>query len=222
MTGPYIISASILSADFRCLGEHIKTAEAAGIDWVHIDVMDGHFVPNLTMGPFIVKACDQITERPLDVHLMVERPEHFVEAFAQAGADNLTVHVEACPNLHHVLQTIRQLKCKAGVSLNPGTPALLIEPVLHLVDFVLVMSVNPGASGQVFLPEVLPKAAQIRHMLDEVNPTAMIEMDGGLNSETIPLALHAGVQVFVAAHAIFDHPQGIKAGVQALKACFPV
>jgi ribulose-phosphate 3-epimerase len=222
MPGPYIISASILSADFRCLGEQIKIAEDAGIDRIHVDVMDGHFVPNLTMGPFIVKACDQITERPIEVHLMVERPDHFVEAFARAGADILTVHVEACPNLYHILQTIRQLGCKAGVSLNPGTPAVLIEPVLHLVDQVLVMSVNPGASGQVFQPEVLPKVVQIRRILDAVNPKAMIEMDGGLNAETIPLALHAGVQVFVAAHAIFDHPQGIKAGVQVLKACFPV
>lgn len=221
MSGPFLISTSILSADFSRLGEQIREAEKAGADWIHVDVMDGHFVPNLTMGPFIVEACRSITSLPLDVHLMVEKPDHFLEAFVQAGASLLSVHVEACPNLHRLLQRIRQLGCQAGVVLNPGTPTVLVEPVLHLVDLVLVMSVNPGASGQVFLPEVLPKIVEIRRMLDAVNPRAMIEIDGGITPVTLPAALKAGVQVFVTAYAVFKHPAGITAGIRDLRMCFP-
>jgi ribulose-phosphate 3-epimerase len=221
MPGPYLISTSILSADFSRLGAQIGEAEAAGADWIHVDVMDGHFVPNLTMGPFIVEACRSITALPLDVHLMVEKPERLLEAFAKAGASLLSVQVEACPNLHHTLQRIRQLGCRAGVVLNPGSPAVLVEPVLHLVDLVLVMSVNPGASGQVFLPEVLPKVTQVRQMLDRINPQAVVEIDGGITVETLPLALKAGVQVFVTATAVFKHPAGISAGIHALRQCFP-
>ena len=162
MHSPYLLSASILSADFTRLGQQITEAEKGGTDWIHVDVMDGHFVPNLTMGPFIVKACRQVTQLPLDVHLMVESPENLLEAFAEAGATNLTVHVETCPNLHRTLQTIRELGCKAGVVLNPATPVSLVEPVLHMVDLVLVLSVNPGFSGQQFLPEVLPKISSLR------------------------------------------------------------
>ncbi len=221
MSGPFLISTSILSADFSRLGEQIGEAEAAGADWIHVDVMDGHFVPNLTMGPFIVEACRSITALPLDVHLMVEQPDRLLEAFAKAGASLLSVHVEACPNLHRTLQSICQLGCRAGVVLNPGTPAVLVEPVLHLVDLVLVMSVNPGASGQVFLPEVLPKVTQVRRMLDNVNPQALIEIDGGITAETLPGALKAGVQVFVTASAVFKNPAGIAAGIRTLQACFP-
>jgi ribulose-phosphate 3-epimerase len=221
MSGPYLISTSILSADFSRLGEQIGEAEAGGADWIHVDVMDGHFVPNLTMGPFIVETCRSITNLPLDVHLMVEKPERLIGQFVKAGASLLSVQVEACPNLHHTLQAINQLGCRAGVVLNPGTPAVMIEPVLHLVDLVLVMSVNPGASGQVFLPEVLPKVVQVRRMLDEINPQAVIEIDGGINVETLPAALKAGVQVFVTASAVFKHPAGIAAGIHALRACFP-
>ena len=221
MSGPYRISTSILSADFSRLGAQIGEAEAAGADWIHVDVMDGHFVPNLTMGPFIVEACRSITDLPLDVHLMVEQPDRLLEAFAQAGSSLLSVHVEACPHLHRTLQSIRQLGCQAGVVLNPGTPALLVEPVLHLVDLVLVMSVNPGASGQSFIPEVLPKVTEIRQMLDRVNPQAVIEIDGGITPETLPAALKAGVQVFVTAYAVFKNPAGIAAGIRALRDCFP-
>lgn len=221
MSGPYLISTSILSADFSRLGEQIGEAEAAGADWIHVDVMDGHFVPNLTMGPFIVEACRSITSLPLDVHLMIEKPDLLIEAFARAGASLLSVHVEACPNLHRTLQNIHQLGCRAGVVLNPGTPAILIEPVLYMVDLVLVMSVNPGASGQVFLPEVLPKVTQVRQMLDRINSQAMIEIDGGITTETLPAALKAGVQVFVTAYAVFKNPAGISAGINSLKACFP-
>ena len=221
MSGPYLISTSILSADFSRLGAQIGEAETAGADWIHVDVMDGHFVPNLTMGPFIVEACRSITSLPLDVHLMIEEPDRLLEAFARAGASLLSVHVEACPHLHRTLQSIRQLGCRVGVVLNPATPAVMVEPVLQLVDLVLVMSVNPGASGQVFLPEVLPKVTEIRRILERVNPQAMVEIDGGITVETLPAALNAGVQVFVTAYAVFKNPAGISAGIRSLRDCFP-
>jgi ribulose-phosphate 3-epimerase len=150
MPEPYLIAPSILSADFTKLGAQIQEAEQAGADWIHVDVMDGHFVPNLTMGPFIVAACRTVTDLPLDVHLMVNNPETLLQSFAQAGASHLTVHVETCPNLHRTLQTIRELGCQPGVVINPGTPTSLIEPILHMVDLVLVMSVNPGYSDRFF------------------------------------------------------------------------
>ena len=221
MTAPYMLSASILSADFTQLGNQIREVEKAGADWIHVDVMDGHFVPNLTMGPFIVKACRRVTQLPLDVHLMVETPENLLEEFAQAGSSILSVHVETCPNLHHTLQIIHELGCKAGVVINPATSVNLVEPILHMVDLVLVMSVNPGFSGQSFLPEVLPKLSTLHHHLEIINPTACLEIDGGINLNTLPLALKAGANVFVAAHAIFDYPEGITAGVQQLRAHFP-
>jgi ribulose-phosphate 3-epimerase len=217
----YKISSSILSADFTQLGQQISVAENAGVDWIHVDVMDGHFVPNLTMGPFIIRACRRATQLPLDVHLMVETPENLLEEFARAGSSNLTVHVETCPNLHRTIQTIHELGCKAGVVLNPATPAVMVEPVLHMIDLLLVMSVNPGYSGQTFLPEILPKLAQLHQMLEKVNPKADLEVDGGIDSETLPLVLKAGANVIVAAHAIFDYPGGIAAGIQQLRSQFP-
>ncbi len=221
MTHPFLISASILSADFSCLADQVRQLEEAGVDWIHVDVMDGHFVPNLTMGPFIVQAFHQMTRLPLDVHLMIEQPERLLQAFAQAGASGLTVHVETCPNLHRTLQSIRELGCRPGVVLNPGTPASAIEPVLHLVDLVLVLSVNPGYSGQVFLPEVLPKVAQIRKWLDDKKLPAQIEIDGGIDPANLPLAYRAGVRVFVSATSIFKHPESIFEGVKALRASLP-
>lgn len=221
MPPDYKISTSILSADFTRLGEQIRIAEEAGADWIHVDVMDGHFVPNLTMGPFIVKACRRATQLPLDVHLMIESPENLLEAFAEAGATNLTVHVETCPNLHRTIQTIHELGCRAGVVLNPGTPAVMLEPVLHMVDLVLVLSVNPGYSGQSFLPEILPKLAHLHQFLENVNPEADLEVDGGIDDTTIPLVLDAGANVIVAAHAIFDYPDGIAAGIKQLRSHFP-
>jgi ribulose-phosphate 3-epimerase len=217
----YKISSSILSADFTQLGQQISVAENAGVDWIHVDVMDGHFVPNLTMGPFIIRACRRATQLPLDVHLMVESPENLLEEFARAGSSNLTVHVETCPNLHRTIQTIHELGCKAGVVLNPATPPVMVEPVLHMIDLLLVMSVNPGYSGQTFLPEILPKLAQLHQMLEKVNPKADLEVDGGIDSETLPLVLKAGANVIVAAHAIFDYPGGIAAGIQQLRSQFP-
>jgi len=221
MSKDYKISSSILSADFTQLGQQISVAEKAGVDWIHVDVMDGHFVPNLTMGPVVIRACRQATQLPIDVHLMIESPENLLEEFARAGSSNLTVHVETCPNLHRTIQTIHELGCKAGVVLNPGTPAVMIEPVLHMIDLLLVMSVNPGYSGQTFLPEILPKLEQLHHMLEKVNPQADLEVDGGIDSETLPLVLKAGANVIVAAHAIFDYPGGIATGIRQLRSLFP-
>lgn len=217
----YYLAPSILSADFLTLGQQIKEAETAGADWIHIDVIDGHFAPNITMGPVVVKACRRATQLPLDVHLMIEAPDHHLEAFAEAGATSLTVHVEACTHLHRTLTQIRALGCGVGVALNPGTPASAIDPVLHLVDLVLVMSVNPGFSGQEFIPEVLPKVTEIRKKLNKINPPAVIEIDGGITPETLLRSLKAGTQVFVAATSVFRHPDGIAAGVQSLREVFP-
>ena len=212
-----MIAPSILSADFSRLGEEIRACEAAGADWVHIDVMDGHFVPNLTMGPFIVEHCKRITKLPLDVHLMIEKPERHLEAFARAGASHITVHVETCPHLHQTLQTIKSLGCKAGVTLNPGTPVAALGAVLTEADLVLVMSVNPGFSGGKFVPSSFARAAEIRRMLDAIGSPAWLEVDGGVNAENIAALKDAGITAFVAATAIFKHPQGIAAGIQALR-----
>ncbi len=215
----YLIAPSILSADFLRLGEQIAEVEAAGADWIHIDVMDGHFVPNLTMGPFIVEHCRRATRLPLDVHLMVTEPARFVNAFAYAGANSLTVHVETKDHLLSTLQMIRHLGCRAGISLSPSTPADAVYPYLSLVDLILVMSVEPGYAGQEFKPEALPKIRAIRRMLDVADSSTWLQVDGGLTTETVPLVKAAGANVFVAAHAIFQYPGGIAAGVQALRRC---
>lgn len=214
---PFLIAPSILSADFARLGEEIALCESAGADWIHVDVMDGHFVPNLTMGPVVVKACRSATQLPLDVHLMIENPENLLEAFARAGASHLTVHVETCPDLQSSLQQIKSLGVKAGVTLNPATPAVTLQPVLHLADVVLVMTVNPGFSGQEFMRETLPKIAQIRKMLDEIGSSARLEVDGGVSEKTLPELIAAGADAFVAGNAIFKHPGGVTGGIQALR-----
>lgn len=222
MAPKYVLSSSILSADFTCLRDQISQAEQGGIDWIHVDVMDGHFVPNLSMGPFIVEACRRITSLPLDVHLMIETPERLYADFAKAGASLLYTHIETCPHIYRSIQYIHELGCQAGVVLNPGTPTAAITEVLPLVEVVLVMSVNPGFSGQQFLSGALSKIAQIRTILDQVNPGARIAVDGGINSETLPLTLQAGAQIFIAATSIFKHPQGIASGIHELRACLPV
>ena len=212
-----VLAPSILSADFAHLGADLAACQAAGADWIHVDVMDGHFVPNLTLGPLVVEACRRSTSLPLDVHLMIEKPEALLEAFAKAGASRLTVHVETCPHLHRTLQLIQSLGLKAGVTLNPATPAVLLKEILPMVDLVLVMTVNPGFGAQAFLPEMLPKVAEIRRMLDGLGSPAWLEVDGGVSEKTLPALLAAGADAFVAGNAVFKHPDGIAGGLSALK-----
>ena len=217
MTKPNIIAPSILSADFAILGKQISEAEDAGADWIHIDVMDGHFVPNLTMGPVVVAACRRATMLPLDVHLMVTNPEQLLKSFAEAGADRLTFHVEATDDIEGMIAAVKELGCRVGLALNPVTPADAIEKALPLVDMALIMTVNPGYSGQAFIPKMLPKIDAVRQKLNEVNPKAIIQVDGGIDAHTISSARDAGANVFVAGSAIFNHEDGIARGVQALK-----
>jgi ribulose-phosphate 3-epimerase len=212
-----LISSSILSADFACLADQIHAAEAGGVDWIHIDVMDGSFVPNITMGPFIVETCRRITSLPLDVHLMIEHPERHIEAFARAGASNLSIHIENSPHAFRTLEHIRQLDCKAGIVLNPGTPAAALEEVIPVLDYVLLMTVNPGFSGQKFIPAVVQKIVKVRQLLGQHASTAPIEVDGGITAETLPAVYSAGARLIVAATAIFKYPAGISAGIQALR-----
>jgi ribulose-phosphate 3-epimerase len=217
MADNFMIAPSILSSDFLNLGDVLQTCQSAGADWIHIDVMDGQFVPNLTMGPFIVRHCRRGTDLPLDVHLMVETPENLLEAFAAAGASHLTVHVETCPHLHRTLEDIKSLGCKAGVTLNPGTPASSIFPVLPFVDLVLVMSVDPGFSGGTYIPEMVSKVTEIRRRLGEIGSTAWLEVDGGISPETLPAMKAAGATAFVSATSVFKHPGGIAAGIASLR-----
>lgn len=212
-----ILSASILSADFSNLSNQILQAEYAGINWLHIDVMDGHFVPNITMGPFIIETCKRISRLPLDVHLMIEKPERYIEAFALAGADIITVHVEGNPNTHRTIQHIRSLGCKAGICINPGTPVFMLEPLIPIVDLVLLMSVNPGFSGQSYMPESELRIADLRQKINRADHPIHLQVDGGITSKTLPGAYQAGADTFVAATAIFKHPQGIAAGIKELR-----
>lgn len=214
---PIKISSSILSADFASLGEAIRQAEQGGVDWIHIDVMDGHFVPNISMGPFIVETCNCITQLPLDVHLMIEKPELIAEAFIAAGADNLTIHIENNPNVVRTLQFIRSLGAHPAIAINPGTPISALESVLPFVDMVLVMTVNPGFSGQVFMPESLERIAELKKLAKTKNCPIQIEVDGGITSETIHQCREAGADAFVAATAIFKYSGGIIAGIQKLR-----
>ncbi|MGB9498406.1 MAG: ribulose-phosphate 3-epimerase [Dissulfuribacterales bacterium] len=198
-----LIAPSILSADFTKLEDEIRAVESAGADWIHIDVMDGHFVPNITMGPFIVKAVKKVTQLPLDVHLMIEHPERYIPEFADAGADLISVHVETCPHLNRVIDLIRYSECRAGVVLNPATSLDTIEWVLEYVDFVLLMSVNPGFGGQSFIDNTLEKARQLKQMIQIKGLSTLIQIDGGVNETTIREISAAGVDVFVAGSAIF-------------------
>ncbi len=198
------IAPSILSADFSRLGQEIKAVQNAGADWIHVDVMDGHFVPNLTIGPLVVQAARQVTSLPLDVHLMIENPDQFIPDFVKAGAGLVSVHVEACPHLNRTVNRIKDLGADAGVVLNPSTPLTAIEWIIEFVDLVLVMSVNPGFGGQAFIPNSIQKIANLRKMIDERNQATLIEVDGGISETIIEAVSLAGADVFVAGSAIFE------------------
>ena len=212
-----IISPSILSADLTKLGEELRAVQAAGADEIHVDVMDGSFVPNISFGPDIVKAVKASTSLPVDVHLMIVEPEKHLKSFADAGADTITIHYETCPHIHRSLQSIRELGVKAGLTFNPGTPVEPLSLLTDLVDQVLIMSVNPGFGGQKFIPIALDKIRLTAKILQEHGSEAIIQVDGGISAETILSAYLAGARNFVAGTAIFRHPKGIAAGVEVLK-----
>lgn len=211
------VAPSILSADFARLAEAVQTAEAGGADYIHVDVMDGHFVPNITVGPPVVKCIRRATQLPLDVHLMIADPARFVPDFADAGANGLTVHAEATPHLHRVLQQLRELGIRPGVSLNPATPAYAISEIIGNVGRVLVMTVNPGFGGQPFIESMLDKIARVRRMLDEAGSAAELEVDGGIAPDTAERVVAAGARVLVAGKAIFAAPEGVPAAIAAIR-----
>ena len=211
------IAPSILSADFARLAEAIESAEDAGADYIHVDVMDGHFVPNITIGPPVVQALRRVTELPLDVHLMISHPGDYIPAFADAGADGLTVHVEATPHLHRVVQQILELGVRPGVSLNPATPASAISEIVADVGLVLVMTVNPGFGGQAFIESTLPKIAQVRRMLDQAGSSAELEVDGGIDPRTAGYVVARGATVLVAGSAVFAAEMSVQQAVSAIR-----
>jgi ribulose-phosphate 3-epimerase len=212
------LAPSILSADFGRLAEDVRRAEEAGADWIHIDVMDGHFVPNLSFGAVVAAAVRKATRLPLDVHLMVEHPERYLDTFAEAGASYLTVHQEACPHLHRTLQQIRELGAKAGVALNPATPVESLREVAPGLDLVLVMSVNPGFGGQAFIEGSEGKVARMRELLAAAGSQALIEVDGGVSPENARLLVEAGADVLVAGSSVFRSERGVEAAISGLRA----
>ena len=212
------VAPSVLSADFSRLGEQVAEATAAGADYIHVDVMDGRFVPSITIGAPVVAALRRWTKLPLDVHLMIESPELYINQFAQVGADIITVHIEACPHIHRVVQMIKEAGKKAGVSLNPGTPLDTLDEILPAVDLVLVMTVNPGAGGQTFIESMLDKIARLRAILDKEGLPAELEVDGGINAETAPKVVKAGARVLVAGAAIFNSKMTVKEALARIRA----
>lgn len=211
------IAPSILSADLTCLSQVVAEVAGAGADWIHVDVMDGHFVPNLTFGMPIVAALRRITRLPLDVHLMIEAPERYLEAFARAGADRLIVHVEACPHLHRVIHEIRRMGLRAGVALNPATPLSALEEILPDVDQVLIMTVNPGFGGQAFIERMLEKVRRARGMIDALGRPIELEVDGGVGPGNAPALVAAGATVLVAGASIFEAPEGPAEALRRLR-----
>jgi ribulose-phosphate 3-epimerase len=212
-----IISASIISLNYLEFEKELTQAEEAGVDWLHIDVMDGNFVPNITIGPMFLPFCRKASSLPLDVHLMIANPERHTKRFIEAGADLISIHVENNPNVLRTIQEIKELGCKAGIVLNPGTPPEAITYLLPFVNLVLVMSVNPGFSGQKFIPEMINKIKFVRNLIDTSNLDVLLQVDGGVNKDTVNEVINAGADVIVAATAIFKHPEGIKAGVDSLR-----
>jgi ribulose-phosphate 3-epimerase len=218
MSPPVVkLAPSILAADFARLGEQVRQAEQAGADRIHVDVMDGHFVPNITMGPVVVKALRPITKLPLEVHLMIEHPIRFLDAFAEAGADSMLVHVENAVNLHRTVQHIKALRKKSGVVLNPATSPIAVAEILPDVDLVLVMTVNPGFGGQAFIANTLGKIRMIRQMIDETKGDIELEVDGGIDAATTVQVVEAGARVLVAGSAIFGSPDGVAAAMNRLR-----
>jgi ribulose-phosphate 3-epimerase len=212
------IAPSILAADLGRLGDEVRAAEAAGADWIHVDVMDGHFVPNITFGPAVAAAVRRATELPVDVHLMIERPDAFLEAFADAGAHVITVHQETCPHLHRTLERIRELGVRPGVTVNPATPVDTLADVVPLVDLILIMSVNPGFGGQAFIPGSLDRIRRVGALVASHGRAGVeVEVDGGVDAGNARALVEAGTTVLVAGSAVFRHPDGVSAGVQALR-----
>jgi ribulose-phosphate 3-epimerase len=212
------IAPSILAADFADLGVAIRAAEAAGADYIHVDVMDGHFVPNISIGLPVVAALRRVTQLPLDVHLMIEAPERYLADFARAGADILTVHVETCPHLHRTVQQIRELGVRPGVTLNPATSLETVREILPYVDQVLIMTVNPGFGGQSYIPTMTAKIARLAGLIRQAGRDVDIEVDGGIDADTTPAVVAAGARVLVAGTAVFGHPNGVAGGIAAIRA----
>jgi ribulose-phosphate 3-epimerase len=208
---------SILSADFIRLGEQVREAEAGGAQRIQIDVMDGHFVPNITMGPMIVEAVRRCTGLPLEAHLMITNPQDYIETFAKAGADFIIVHQEVCPHLHRVIQQIKASGKKAAVALNPSTPVFLLDDILSLLDMVLIMTVNPGFGGQDFIPETLPKIARLRQMITERHLNCGIEVDGGIHEGTVPQVVKAGANLLVAGSAVYNEKESVARALDRLR-----
>ena len=217
MVNKNVIMPSILSADFLNLGDAIAECVAAGVDWFHLDIMDGHFVPNIALGPSFVEACRRATDLPLDVHLMIENPDRYLEVFTSAGANSISVHYEVCSEVRNTLSTIRTMGLNAGIAISPGTAVDEIKDVLDLVDLVLVMTVQPGFAGQSFIETSPEKVRRIRSIIDAAGLDTHVQVDGGINSKTAPACAEAGADYFVAASAIFQHPNGITAGIRALQ-----
>lgn len=215
------IVPSILSADFTRLGEQVREAEVAGVQRIQIDVMDGHFVPNITMGPMVVEAVRRCTRLPLEAHLMITNPQQYIETFAQAGADVIIVHQEVCPHLHRVIQQIKAAGKQAAVALNPSTPVFLLEDVLPLLDMVLIMTVNPGFGGQDFIPETLPKIMRLRRMLQERQLQCDIEVDGGIHEGTAAQVVEAGANLLVAGSAVYSQHESVEQAISRLRKAIP-